>query len=74
MNDRELIRAIVSETLAQLPKIEVVAYTIDQAADACQIPRNTLRDKVSTGEIRAKKICGKWRILREDLLKWLADS
>ena len=68
-----LVRLAVAETLLQLPKSERLAYTIDQAADAIGVPRNTLRDRVSTGEIPAKKRCGKWLILREDLLRWLRD-
>jgi len=70
----QLVRSAVAQTLAALPKIDRIAYTIDQAAEAIGLPRNTVRDRVSSGELRAVKRCGKWLILREDLLRWLSDS
>lgn len=70
----QLVRSAVAQTLAQLNAPERIAYTIDQAAEAIGLPRNTLRDRVSSGELRAVKRCGKWLILRADLLRWLSDS
>jgi len=70
----QLVRSAVAQTLAALPKVDRIAYTIDQAAEAIGLPRNTVRDRVSSGELRAVKRCGKWLILREDLLRWLSDS
>ena len=70
----QLVRSAVAQTLAALPKNDRIAYTIDQAAEAIGLPRNTVRDRVSSGELRAVKRCGKWLILREDLLRWLSDS
>lgn len=70
----QLVRSAVAQTLAALPKSDRIAFTIDQAAEAIGLPRNTVRDRVSSGEIRAVKRCGKWLILRADLLQWLSDS
>lgn len=69
----QAVRAAVAETLAAVPP-ERIAYTIDQAAEAVGLARNTIRDAVSRGELRAVKRCGKWLIKRETLLRWLADS
>lgn len=69
----QAVRAAVAETLAAVPP-ERIAYTIDQAAEAIGLARNTIRDAVSRGELRAVKRCGKWLIRRDTLLRWLADS
>jgi len=74
---QHLVRSAVAQTLAQLPAVAHqprIAYTIQQAADAVGLPYSTLRDRVSTGELPAKKRCGKWLILHTDLLRWLSDS
>lgn len=71
-----LVRTVVAQTLAtplyQQP--QRIAYTIAEAAELVGLPRTTLRDRVASGEIPARKRCGKWLILRADLMKWLADS
>lgn len=67
------IKAAVAQSLAALPP-ERIAFTIDQAAAAVGLPRNTLRDRVSSGELPARKRCGKWLILRSDLLRWLQED
>lgn len=67
-----LVRSVVAQTLAELPT-DRVAYTIDDAAAAIGIPRNTLRDCVSSGELPAVKRCNRWLIRRDDLLRWLSD-
>lgn len=69
----QAVRAAVAETLAAVPP-ERIAYTIDQAAEAVGLARNTIRDAVSRGELRAVKRCGRWLIKRDSLLRWLADS
>ena len=69
----QAVRAAVAETLAAVP-VERIAFTIDQAAAAVGLPRNTIRDAVSRGELAAVKRCGKWLIKRDSLLRWLADS
>jgi excisionase family DNA binding protein len=73
---QHLVRSTVAQTLAQLPQSGPVriAYTVPQAAEAVGLPYSTLRDRVSTGEIRAVKRAGKWLILHSDLMRWLADS
>lgn len=48
-----------------------IAYSITEAAALVGLPRNTLRDRISRGEIRAVKRCGKWLIKRDTLLRWL---
>ena len=68
-----LIKSAVAQTLAAVGS-QKLAYTIDEAAEAVGLPRNTLRDRVSSGEIKSVKRAGRWLILKEDLLKWLADS
>ena len=55
---------------SKLP-VERLAYTIDQAAAAVGLKRNTLRDRVSSGELPAVKRCGRWLIRRVDLERWL---
>lgn len=67
-----LVRSIVAQSIAELHP-ERIAYTIDQAAEAIGIPRNTLRDRVSSGELPAVRRCGRWLIRRDDLLRWLSD-
>ena len=67
-----IVRKTIALTLQQLPS-DRIAYTIAQAAEACGLPRSTLRDRVSSGELPARKRCGKYLILRSDLLKWLQD-
>jgi excisionase family DNA binding protein len=67
-----IVRKAIVLTLQQLPS-ERIAYTIEQAAEAVGLPRSTLRDRVSSGELPARKRCGKYLILRSDLLKWLQD-
>jgi excisionase family DNA binding protein len=79
MSDPEiaaLVRSAVAHTMASLPAAapQRLAYTIPQAAQAVGLPYSTLRDRVSAGEIPARKRCGKWLILHTDLLRWLADS
>ena len=76
--DLDLLSERLAERMAkrvaavlQRAQLERLAYTIDEAAEVSGIPRSTLRDRVSSGELRAVKRCGKWRILRQDLLKWL---
>ena len=69
----QAVRAAVAETLAAVPP-ERIAYTIEQAAEAVGLARNTIRDAVSRGELRAVKRCGRWLIKRDSLLRWLADS
>ena len=56
---------------ASKPPVQQIAFTIDQAAAAVGLKRNTLRDRVSSGEIPARKRAGKWLILRVDLERWL---
>lgn len=75
MSDSELARVVkiaVAEALASLPPSDRLAYSIDQAAAATGLPRNTLRDAVSRGELPAVKRCGRWLIRRDALLRWLA--
>lgn len=67
-----IVRQTIALTLQTFPP-ERIAYTIEQAAEACGLPRSTLRDRVSSGELPARKRCGKWLILKVDLLKWLQD-
>lgn len=71
---RSVVRSAVASTLAELPAVDRLAYTLDEAAAAIGIPRNTLRDRVSSGELPAVKRCGKWLIKRTDLLRWLSES
>lgn len=66
----DLVSSIVAHTIEQLP-VNRLSYTIDQAAQAVGLPRNTLRDRVSSGEIPAQMRAGKWLILHEDLIRWL---
>lgn len=78
MNNTELsalVRSIVAQSIAELATTtnDRVSYTIDQAAAAVGVPRNTLRDRVSSGELPAVFRCGRWLIRRDDLLRWLAD-
>jgi len=70
------VKIAVAETIAALSIVSSnrLAYTIDDAAAALGLPRNTLRDAVSRGELPAVKRCGKWLIKRADLLRWLSDS
>lgn len=68
-----VIRQAVAQALAAMPP-ERIAYTIDQAAEAVGLHRNTLRDRVSSGELPARKRAGKWLILRSDLLRWLQED
>lgn len=68
-----IARLAVAQTLAELGSTDRLAYTIDQAAEAVGLPRNTLRDRVASGEIPAVKRAGKWLIRKADLLKWLSD-
>lgn len=70
----EIVRLAVASTLASLPTVERIAFTIDEAAAATGLPRNTLRDAVSRGELRAVKRCSRWIIKRTDLLQWLTDA
>jgi excisionase family DNA binding protein len=71
-----LVRSAVAHTLAQLPVAQSprIAYTVQQAAQAVGLPYSTLRDRVSSGELPARKRAGKWLILHSDLMRWLADS
>ncbi len=71
---QDLIRSVVLQTIAALPKSDRLAYTIAEAAAAIGLPRSTLRDHVSSGELKASKRCGKWLILREDLIRWISES
>jgi hypothetical protein len=70
-----LVRSAVCHTLANVAKTAhapQIAYTIPQAAIG--LPANTLRDRVASGEIPARKRAGKWLILHSDLMAWLSDS
>ena len=67
-----LVRSVVAQVLSEHGNR--IAYTIDQAAEAVGLPRNTLRDCVSSGQLRAVKRCGRWMITRTDLLRWLSDA
>jgi excisionase family DNA binding protein len=72
-----LVRSAVCHTLANVAKTAhapQIAYTIPQAAAAIGLPANTLRDRVASGEIPARKRAGKWLILHSDLMAWLSDS
>ena len=69
-----IIRAAVARTLAELPDQHRIAYPIAEAAAAIGVPASTLRDRVSSGELPAVKRCGRWLILRADLLRWLSES
>jgi len=71
----KVVRVAVLETIANLGESpERLAYTIDSAAAAVGLHRNTLRDAVSRGELPAVKRCGKWLITRSALVRWLSDS
>lgn len=77
VSDSELARVVkiaVAEAVAQLPGLAVdrIAYSIDDAAAATGLPRNTLRDAVSRGELPAVKRCGRWLIKRDALMRWLS--
>lgn len=72
-----LVRSTVCHTLANVARAAhtpQLAYTIPQAAAAVGLPASTLRDRVASGEIPARKRAGKWLILHSDLMHWLADS
>ncbi len=78
VSDSELARVVkiaVAEALATLANSsnsDRLAYSIDDAAAATGLPRNTLRDAVSRGELPAVKRCGRWLIRRDALLRWLS--
>lgn len=48
-----------------------LAYTIDEAAPLVGLNRNTLRDAISRGELKAVKRGMRWMIRKDLLLKWL---
>ncbi len=69
----ETQQAIDQAIAAALARVDRIAYTLDQAAEAVGLPRNTLRDAMSRGELPAVKRCGRWLIRRTDLMRWLED-
>lgn len=77
MSDSELARVVRSAVAEAIANVSVLspdrlAYSIDDAATATGLPRNTLRDAVSRGELPAVKRCGRWLIRRDALLRWLS--
>lgn len=40
-------------------------------AEYCGVSASTVSDWLITGEIKARKVNGRWLILREDFLEWL---
>lgn len=73
MDNNELeaiVDRAVKKTL-ELRQDDRLAYTIDEAAPLVGLPRNTLRDAVSRGELKAVKRGKRWMIRRDLLLKWL---
>ncbi|BAS28725.1 helix-turn-helix domain-containing protein [Limnochorda pilosa] len=42
-------------------------YTPEEVAEQLKIGRRTVADMLRRGELRGRKIAGKWRVLEEDL-------
>lgn len=70
---RYAIDVAVREAIAKANS-DRIAYTIDQAAEAVGIHRNTMRDAVSRGELRAVKRGRRWLISREALVRWVTPG
>jgi hypothetical protein len=73
-----LLALAVNSAIAATPKRHAtparIAYTFKDAAHAVGIPKSTLRDAHARGEFVAVKRCGRWIVLHDELLRWLADN
>jgi hypothetical protein len=78
--DPALIAAIVRQTVAEtLQRVgplndQRLAFTLQQAGDACGIPWTRLRDAHARGEFTARKVGRTWLVTRDELLRWLGSA
>ena len=78
--DPALIAAIVRQTVAEvLSRVapltdQRLAFTLEQAGDACGLPWTRLRDAHARGEFVARKVGRTWIVTRDELLRWLGSA
>jgi excisionase family DNA binding protein len=48
--------------------------TPDEVASLCGYSRKAIYRAIERGELRATKRCSRWRILAEDVERWLEDG
>lgn len=64
------LESVVSEI--QSPPIRnQIAFTAEQAAEACGLPYASILNAIDDGELKAAKRRRKWMIRREALMRWL---
>lgn len=61
-------------TASQLPIDQRLAYSLVEAAALLGIERRTLHDALARREFKAVKRCGRWMILRSELVRWLSEQ
>lgn len=48
--------------------------TIEEAAEYLKIGKRSIYKLAKAGEIPCKKVLNKWRFVKEELKKWVADE
>lgn len=68
-----LNRAVESAFLkhSKPPIRNQIAFTAEQAAEACGLPYASILNAIDDGELKAAKRRRKWMIRRDALLRWL---
>ncbi|GEM_PF-5637807 len=49
-------------------------FTIKEAAEIACVSEKTIRRKINSGELKAKKVGGRWRIMFKDLMEFLGKE
>ncbi len=61
----DALRAVRAQAVSELPPI---TFTIDEAADALQMPADAVKQAARSGVLRAGKMSGRWAIALADLV------
>ena len=48
--------------------------TVADVAERCRLSAKAVRGAINRGELRASKLCDRWRVLPADFREWLAAS
>lgn len=73
-----LLAALEAENAALRDEVELLkgdnmppVLSPSYIAEYCGVSASTVSDWLITGEIKARKVNGRWLILREDFVEWL---